>query len=87
MTDPDARSMATSGPGTGMVGCNVQTALEAEHHLIVAHEATNVGNDRSQLAKIAKQARGASAMEGEDLTVVADRKRIRYSGAQRTGMI
>jgi transposase len=38
LTDPDARSMATSGRGTGMVGYNVQTAVDAEHHLIVAHD-------------------------------------------------
>ena len=43
LTDPDARSMATSGKGTGMVGYNVQMAVDAEHHLIVAHEVTNVG--------------------------------------------
>ena len=47
LTDPDARAMATSGKGTGIVGYNVQTAVDAEHHLIVAHEVTNVGNDRS----------------------------------------
>ena len=50
LTDPDARSMATSGKGTGIVGYNVQVAVDAEHHLIVAHEVTNVGTDRSQLA-------------------------------------
>jgi transposase len=49
LTDPDARSMATSGKGTGIVGYNVQTAVDAEHHLIVAHEVTNVGHDRTQL--------------------------------------
>ena len=48
LTDPDARSMATSGRGSGMVGYNVQTAVDAKHHLIVAHEVTNVGPDRGQ---------------------------------------
>lgn len=71
LTDPDARSMATSGRGTGMVGYNVQTAVDSEHHLIVAHEVTNVGHDRTQLANMATQA--SSALEAEALTVVADR--------------
>jgi transposase len=71
LTDPDARSMATSGKGTGIVGYNVQTAVDAQHHLIVAHEVTNVGNDRGQLATMAKQAQ--AAMGREDLEVVADR--------------
>jgi transposase len=71
LTDPDARSMATSGRGTGLVGYNVQTAVDAQHHLIVAHEVTNVGNDRDQLTKMAKQAQ--SAMGREDLEVLADR--------------
>ena len=70
LTDPDARSM-TSGKGTGTVGYNVQTAVDAKHHLIVAHEVTNVGTDRNQLSKMAKQAR--AAIDTEDLTVVADR--------------
>ena len=71
LTDPDARSMATSGKGTGVVGYNVQTAVDAQHHLIVAHEVTNVGNDRGQLAAMAKQAQ--TAMGREDLEVLADR--------------
>jgi hypothetical protein len=29
LTDPDARSMATSGKGTGMVGYNVQAVVYA----------------------------------------------------------
>jgi len=69
LTDPDARSMKTRG--TGMVGYNVQTAVDAKHHLIVAHEVTNVGVDRSELSSMAKQAR--SAMGSKELTAVADR--------------
>jgi hypothetical protein len=71
LTDPDARSMATSGRGTGMVGYNVQFAVDADHHLIVDHEVTNVGHDRGQLAKMAERAREATGIE--DLEVVADR--------------
>ncbi|MCW3481089.1 IS1182 family transposase [Neisseriaceae bacterium JH1-16] len=71
LTDPDARSMATSGRGTGIVGYNVQTAVDHKHHLIVAHQVTNVGNDRNQLFTMAQQARDATGIE--ELTVVADR--------------
>jgi hypothetical protein len=71
LTDPDARSMATSGRGTGMVGYNVQTAVDAKHHLIVAHEVTNQGHDRRQLHHMATQAK--TAMQAEHLEVVADR--------------
>jgi transposase len=71
LTDPDARSMATSGRGTGVVGYNVQTAVDDKHHLIVAHEVTNVGHDRSQLSSMAKEAR--DAVGSEELTILADR--------------
>jgi hypothetical protein len=71
LTDPDARSMATSGKGTGVVGYNVQMAVEAEHHLIVAHEVTNVGNDRTQLLAMGRQAQDVMACEG--ITALADR--------------
>lgn len=71
LTDPDARSMATSGRGTGMVGYNVQTAVDSTYHLVVAHEVTNIGHDRTQLANMAKQAK--SALGVEELSVVADR--------------
>ena len=71
LTDPDARSMATSGKGTGIVGYNVQMAVEAEHHLIVAHEVTNVGNDRTQLLAMGQQAR--DVMGCEEITALADR--------------
>ena len=71
LTDPDARSMATSGKDTGIVGYNVQTAVDAENHLIVAHEVTNVGTDRHQLSNMAGQAR--TEMGVETLDAVADR--------------
>lgn len=71
LTDPDARSMATSGRGSGVVGYNVQAAVEAEHHLIVAHEVTNVGHDRGELAHMAGEAK--SAMGAGALEVLADR--------------
>lgn len=71
LTDPDARSMATSGKGTGIVGYNVQTAVDTRHHLIVSHEVTNVGHDRAALATMAEQAREATG--SERLSVVADR--------------
>lgn len=68
LTDPDARSMKSRG--NGIVGYNVQTAVDAEHHLIVTHEVTNKGSDRSQLSPMAMQAR--EAIDTEDLTVIAD---------------
>ena len=71
LTDPDARSMATSGRGTGMVGYNVQTAVDTKHHLIVEHEVTNVGHDRSQLYNMAKRTK--TVLEVEALDAVADR--------------
>lgn len=71
LTDPDARSMATSGRGSGLVGYNVQTAVDAKHHLIVAHEVSNVGHDRQQLHRMARQAKEAMGVEA--LEVVADR--------------
>src|SRR5580692_10217146 len=71
LTDPDARSMATSGKDTGIVGYNVQTAVDTKNHLIVAHEVTNVGTDRHQLGNMAGQSRDEMAVG--TLDVVADR--------------
>ncbi len=71
LTDPDARSMATSGRGSGVVGYNVQVAVDTAHHLIVTHEVTNVGTDRAQLAHMAKETK--AALEVEKLDAVADR--------------
>ena len=71
LTDPDARSMATSGKDTGIVGYNVQAAVDTTNHLIVAHEVTNIGTDRHQLANMANQAR--EELGTATLEVVADR--------------
>jgi transposase len=71
LTDPDSRSMATSGRGSGVVGYNVQVAVDTEHHLIVAHEVTNSGSDRAQLANVAKQAQ--AVLQVDKLDAVADR--------------
>ena len=69
LTDPDARSMITRG--SGIVGYNVQTAVDTKHHLIVEHEVTNTGNDRDQLSDMAKKAR--MAIGTASLTAIADR--------------
>src|SRR5246127_1563539 len=71
LTDPDARSIRTRGKGTATVGYNVQIAVDAEHHLIVAHEVTNQGYDRHQLAPMAFKAQQATGCE--QITAVADR--------------
>ncbi len=71
MTDPDARSMATSGRGSGVVGYNVQAAVDTKHHLIVAHEVTTSGSDRSQLAPMSKLVK--TVLGVDKLDVVADR--------------
>jgi len=87
LTDPDARSMATSGRGTGMVGYNVQIAVDAKHHLIVTDEVTNVGHDRNQLFCMATQTR--DALGAKDVTVVADRgyfKGEELVGCERSGI-
>jgi len=77
-TDPEARSMATSGRGSGIVGYNVQAAVDSKHHLILAHEVTNQGHDRAQLLNMSSQAK--AVLDVDELTVVADRGY--YSGEE-----
>jgi len=69
LTDPDARSMRHRGGG--MVGYNVQIAVDTEHHLIVAHEVTSSGSDRGQLMTMSNKAR--EAIGSDEINVVADR--------------
>lgn len=71
LTDPDARSMATSGRGSGIVGYNVQSVVEAEHHLIVAHDVVMTGSDRQQLTAMSEKAKAAMGVDG--LEMLADR--------------
>jgi transposase len=78
LTDPDCRSMATSGRGSGVVGYNVQVAVDTEHHLIIAHEVTNSGSDRAQLANMGRQAKEVLGVD--KLAAVADRGY--YSGEE-----
>jgi transposase len=69
LTDPDARSM--NARGSGIVGYNVQAAVESEHHLVVAHEVVTTGSDRALLSPMASAAK--AAMTAEQIEVVADR--------------
>jgi transposase len=78
LTDPDSRSMATSGRGSGVVGYNVQVAVDTEHHLIITHEVTNSGSDRAQLANVGSQAKAVLGVD--KLEAVADRGY--FSGAE-----
>jgi transposase len=78
LTDPDSRSMATSGRGSGVVGYNVQVAVDTDRHLIIAHEVTNTGSDRAQLANIASRAKDVLGVD--KLEAVADRGY--YSGVE-----
>ena len=71
LTDPDSRSMATSGRGSDIVGYNVQVAIETENHPIITHEVTNSGSDRAQLANVGKAAK--EVLRSETLQAVADR--------------
>jgi len=79
LTDPDARSM--NSRGSGVVGYNLQSAVDSKHHLIIAHEVSNVGSDRKQLSPMAKQAK--AVLGTKKLKVVADKGY--YSGEEIRG--
>ena len=68
MTEPQARLMRT--PHGHAVAYNAQTAVDAEHKLIVAFDLTNEGNDHRQLYPMAVQAK--QAVGADQVTVVAD---------------
>ena len=71
LTDPDARAMASAGTGTGLVGYNLQAAVDTDSHIVVAHEVINLSHDRASLASMGEQAREATGTTM--LTVLADR--------------
>jgi transposase len=71
LTDPDARAMATTSKQPRVVGYNVQSAVETKHHLIVAHEVTNLGYDRDALAMMAHAAR--EVMAAVTIEAIADK--------------
>lgn len=83
LTDPDARSMATSGRGSGIVGYNVQSVVEAEHHLIVAHDAIMIGSDRQQLTAMSEKAKAAMGVDGLEMLADAATSRARRSPPAR----
>ncbi len=87
LTDPDARSMASTRRNSGAVCYNVQTAVDTKHHLIVAHEVTNRVTDRAELFKMSKLAR--KEMKKKNLTVLADRgyfSSLQILACQRAGI-
>ena len=81
LTDPDSRSMATSGRGSGVVGYNVQVAVDIKHHLIITHEVTNVGSDRAQLAHMAKSTKGNFGINGTVRNLVCEVMMMGSEGA------
>lgn len=69
-TDADARLMKKSTSKDSIVGYNIQSAVDAGHHLIVDIEATTQGNDQGQLNATAQRAK--TELGTDTLTVIAD---------------
>jgi hypothetical protein len=81
LSDPDSRSMATSGHGSGVVDYNVQTAVETENHLIRHARSEQCGSDRSQLAntaKAVKEAIGTETLEAKTQNSLASGRSGRF---------
>ena len=88
LTDPDARAMTSQSHSAYTVGYNVQSVVDTEHHLIVAHEVTNVGIDKGHLGTMAEQAR--KAIGTETVVVFADRgyfKSEEISACEKAGIV
>ena len=94
LTDPDARSMATSGRGSGVVGYNVQVAVDTEHHLIVTHEVITARPmhpiiNRSSLnwqTDMTKASKPVAAKKGRVLLVRRPRDKLWiFPGGRRQG--
>ena len=71
LTDPDTRAMATGSDHRGVVGYNVQAAVDTEHHIVVADAVTNRGHDRSHLLEMAKAAQ--AEIGAVEMIALADR--------------
>ena len=81
LTDPDARAMTSLSHSAYTVGYNVQSAVDTKHHLIVAHEVTNVGIDKGQLSSMAEKAR--DALDADTIEVFADKGYYQQRGDRR----
>ena len=85
LTDPDARAMATSMRGAGVVGYNVQAAVDTEHHLIVAHDVTNLVTDRTLLSPMARLAKEAMVVEKIDYDPVINKTPLSFQSNRIIG--
>src|SRR5438876_898923 len=79
--EPEARFMRTA---EGKVPAyNVQTAVDAEHALIVTHQVTTAGNDSSRLQPVAEAVRVVLGNGAEAINIIAD---TGYSNGEQAGI-